>query len=75
MGHVEHLNELLASAHAYNRVKASVVIIRRSAAWLGSGLLFIGVASLLSVPSQFAREKDEKKFSKESNANLEHFHK
>jgi hypothetical protein len=45
--------------------------MRKSATWLGSILLLAGVVGLLFVPNEFAGKKDEKKFSNESDANLE----
>ncbi len=47
-----------------------VVIMRKIGAWIGSALLIVGVACFLQLPSQFAGEKDVKKFSKKSKANL-----
>jgi len=48
-----------------------MLIMRKSTAWLGAILLLAGVSGLLLVPNQFAAKKDDEKFSKKSNANLE----
>jgi len=45
--------------------------MRKIGAWIGSSVLIVGVACFLQVPRQFAGEKDVKKFSKKSEANLE----
>lgn len=45
--------------------------MRKIGAWFGSSLLIVGVACFLLLPSQFASDKDAKKFSKKSKANLE----
>jgi hypothetical protein len=45
--------------------------MRRIGAWFGFNLLLVGIVCFLLLPSQFAADKDAKKFSKKSKANLE----